>query len=119
MKIDKNLHYFVQMQKTLLQTTKDGGFYVNADHSWRWVECKIDEYVYKVEDGYKVTLIALDGRYGQRDFYQEDFKKLIDEGQIIPKTDPTMHEESIDFIEYIPGTVAYVHHFGSAVVGGE
>lgn len=119
MAINKNINYFIQMQKTLLQQTRDGGFYVNADDSWKWVECKIDEAIYKVEDGYKVTLVALDDRYGQRDFYQEDFKKLIEEGQIIPKTNETMHEEQVEFIEHIPGTIAYLYHYGSCVVGEE
>lgn len=117
MRINKDINYFLLMQKTLLQTDSDGRLFVNGDDSWKWVECTIDETYYKVDDGYKVSLVSIDGRYGRRDFYQSDFETLVKDCCIIPKTNPNMHEEEIEFIEYIPGTIAYLHHYGSCVVG--
>ena len=49
----------------------------------RWVKCKVDESRYKIEDGYKVTLKALDESYGKEDYYQTDFESLLKSGLII------------------------------------
>jgi hypothetical protein len=46
------------------------------------VECRIDESQYKVEDGYKVTLKAIDERFGYDHFYVLDLVSLIQRGYI-------------------------------------
>jgi len=44
------------------------------------VPCSIVEDVYKVSDGYKVTLKAHDPNYGWEHYYQSDLDSLIREG---------------------------------------
>ena len=39
----------------------------------KWVECEIVEERYKLDQGYKIELRALDEKYGKETFYIEDF----------------------------------------------
>lgn len=41
------------------------------------VECEIDETRYRVEDGYKITLRAVDEAYGNHHYYQSDLESII------------------------------------------
>ena len=87
--IDKNAHYFMRMHPM------SSLWFVDDCSSW--VECKIDESQYKVDDGYKVTLVPLDPRYASRSFYQSDVYDMM-----IKKTSEDMKVRTV--IEYIPLT---------------
>ena len=68
--IDKNAHYFVLMHPLECY----GPIVITSSlNREKWVECIIVEERYKVDDGYKVELRALDENYGREIFYQEDF----------------------------------------------
>ncbi len=112
--IDKSIHYFCLMQP--IQSFFNISFTCSSD-AFEWFECEIDESRYQVDDNYKITLRALDGRAYEH-YYQSDFMSLIKGGQVIPKTSDKMHIEEINFIEPIPGTIAYLKHEGSCIVEG-
>lgn len=108
--IDRNSHYFALMNPFCA-----GGWLVDGNKH-EWVECKIVEDQYKVDDGYKVTLKPLDSNYASRDFYQCDFISLMEAGRIFKKTD-TMHIETE--IQYVPITdKVYVVTVGNYIVEG-
>lgn len=110
--IDKNAHYFCLMQP--IHSFFSISFTCSSD-DFEWFECEIDESRYQVDDNYKITLRALDGRAYEH-YYQDDFISLLRQGLIVKKTSDTMHAEFVDFIEPIPGTIAYLHHQGSMLV---
>jgi len=81
--IDKNKHYFALMHPIEHATP----FFNVVNHNkFNWVECCVDESRFKVEDGYKITLRALNPLYSFSHYYQSDFMSLIEDGYIIPKT---------------------------------
>ena len=71
---------------------------------------------YKVEDNYKITLRAIDGRAYEH-YYQDDFLSLMWNGFIVPKTCEDIHVEYVSFDEPIPNTIAYLHHEGQVLAG--
>lgn len=89
--IDKNAHYFALM-RPICDFIFGFGVIVDADEQ-NWVECKIVEDRYKVDEGYKVTLKPLDNNYASEHFYQEDFISLMKSGHIIKKTNDSLHIE--------------------------
>lgn len=80
--IDRNKHYWVKMNPLEvffgIIALRDG----NYDKA-QWVECEVDESRYKLDDHYKVTLKALDERYGSESFYQTDFRSMLRDGFIV------------------------------------
>jgi hypothetical protein len=46
------------------------------------VDCVIDETRYKIKDGYKITVRALDESFGSEDFYLMDFARIVKDGII-------------------------------------
>lgn len=49
-----------------------------------FVECRIDESIYKIEEWYKITLVPVEdsGKYGYEHYYITDLVLLINEGLI-------------------------------------
>ena len=80
--IDKDKHYWIRLNPLEIYfgiiALRDG----NPDKAM-WVECEVDESRYKIDEGYKVTLKALDERYGSRSFYQMDFESMLKDGSAI------------------------------------
>jgi hypothetical protein len=111
--IDKNATYFCLMQP--IETFMGLISFTSSDTPWEWMECYIDEERYRVDDNYKVTLRALNG-CAYKHYYQDDFISLMKQGLIVKKISDKMHAEFVDFIEPIPGTIAYLHHQGSVLV---
>lgn len=105
--IDKNNHYFTLM-RPLNYVPCIGWAYTSSTDKEEWVECEVVEDRYIVSDGYKVTLKAIDKRYGSRDFYQSDFESLLDKGYIIKKTGNKQHVEEIKWYEYLTEFVPVV-----------
>ena len=111
--INKDIHYFCLMRP--IQSIFGISFTSSLDEL-EWVECYVDEERYKVDDGYKITLRAVDGRAYEH-YYQSDFLQLMWEGLIVPKTSDDIHAEYVSFDEPILDTVAYIHHEGQVLVG--
>lgn len=79
--IDKNAHYLVKMHP--LESCL-GVIFIKSDSTEaKWVECKVVEERYKVDDNYKIELRAINTKYGKETYYQEDFMALIRSGDII------------------------------------
>ena len=110
----ENFRCFAQMRR-IEMVIPFMGISVVSDSNMTWMECKIDERHYKVEDGYKITLVPLQEGFAKEDFYQSDFMSLIRSGCIIPKESDDQHVEQVHFIEPLCGS-AYIVHEGDAVV---
>lgn len=80
-----------------------------------WVECKVVEDKYKVEDSYKITLQSIDERFSREHYYQSDFESLINMGYIILKKSDNDHVERIANFEDI-GSGLYIQTEGYVVV---
>lgn len=105
--IDKNAHYFV-----LMHPLEGFGFFAFTSSSTRekWVECKIVEDRYKVDDGYKVTLKSIEDGYGWEHFYQSDFKSMLRTGSgIVKKESAKQHVEEVFFVEPLTAAAYLVH----------
>ncbi len=111
--IDKEAHYFCLMRP--IETFMGIISFTSSDTPFEWFECFVDENRYKVDDNYKITLRAVNG-CAYEHYYQDDFMSLMRQGLIVKKTSDKMHAEIVDFIEPIPGTIAYLHHQGSVLV---
>ena len=91
------VQFFVQMNPHSIVTPF--GFSLVDGNKWNWTLCRIEEKVYKVKDGYKITLVPIDPNYSSRSFYQEDLASSLERGFAIP---------------YIPnsnGEMPYIKHF--------
>lgn len=111
--INKDIHYFCLMRP--IESFFGISFTSSLDEP-EWFECYVDEERYKVEDNYKITLRAVDGRAYEH-YYQDDFLHLMWEGLIVPKTSDDIHVECVSFDEPIPNTIAHIHHEGQFLVG--
>lgn len=111
--INKDIHYFCKMRPI---ESIFGISFTSSSDELEWFECYVDEERYKVEDNYKITLRAIDGRAYEH-YYQTDFLSLMFEGSIVPKTSNDIHVEYMSFDEPIPDTIAYIHHEGQILVG--
>lgn len=111
--INKDIHYFCLMHP--IQSFMGVAFTCSSDEPM-WFECEVNEERYKVEDNYKITLRAINGGAYEH-YYQDDFLSLMYEGFIIPKRSDETHIEYVSFDEFIPGTIAYIHHEGQCIVG--
>ena len=74
-----------------------------------WVECFIDESVYTIEEGYKITLRATDPMFSYEHYYQEDFLNDIRRGAIIIKENEKQHIEHIRWVEPLCGSANLIH----------
>ena len=105
--INKNSHYFALMNPYC-------GFFFADAGKHDWVECEIVEDRYKVDEGYKVTLKPLDDNHASQHFYQCDFISMLKRGQIIEKTNDSLHIEHEEI--RIPLTdTAYLVHSGDYI----
>lgn len=105
-KIDANAHYFA-----LMDTVTDYGFIrlANAGDS-DWVECVIDESHYKVDEGYKVTLVPLSDKFASRHFYQCDFISMMNSGHIVKVEDNKKYSvEHVVYHEPLVDGIPIVH----------
>lgn len=112
--IDKTKHYFAQMDIIDMIIPFMGVTISSGKRSW--VECKIIEDRYKVDEGYKVTLHPLDPRFSSHDFYQMDFNSLLKSGHIIEKTSDNQKVVYCEWDEPLTPTVN-IKHSGYVVVG--
>lgn len=69
-----NLRFFIPMRP--LHSLGAFGGYTSSDDPMVTAECVIDETRYRIEDGHKITLRAVDTAYGSEHFYQMDFVSL-------------------------------------------
>lgn len=107
--IDKSKHYFYKMRKLNYINTPVFTFtFTSSSDKETWVECEIVEDRYKIDDGYKVTLRALDKFYGEEHFYQMDFEHLLEDGRIIVKTKDNQHVENVTWYEPISHNINMV-----------
>ena len=75
-----------------------------------WAEFKVVEEEYKIDDGYKIELRAIDPLYGKETFYQCDFESMVESGNcIIKKTSEKQHVEEVTWMEPLWGNVRTVH----------
>ena len=106
--IDTKAHYF------LLMRPLEGLGYRTTLSREKWVECVITESRYKIDDGFKIELMALDERYGKERFYIEDFLSYLTSGHII-KNDRDYECTEIHWEEPLTSTVN-VHHSAYTLV---
>lgn len=91
------------------------GFCITGDR-YTWVECKINESRYHVDDGYKISLEPLDRENFTWEHYeQSDFMQAIKYGTILPKTRKDQTVQHIVMAEHICGD-AYLIHEADIVV---
>ena len=116
--IDKNAHYFILTRP--MDYIPLFGMYIGKTHGVgfpnEWAECEIVEERYKLDDGYKVELRAINPVYGKETYYQCDFEKLVEDGYIIKKTSDKQHVEELTWHEPISGSSAYYVHTASVIV---
>lgn len=105
--IDKNAHYFILMHP--LHDVFGLISYTCSNDPEKWVECEVIEDRYKVEDGYKITLRALEDGYGSKTFYQCDFNSLIKNRHIIKKVSDKQHVELCRCYEPFMNNLFLVH----------
>jgi len=107
--IDKgieNVRFFAQMGQ--ISAILPWGMAMVSNNNETWVECKINEDRYKVEDGYKITLKALDPRFTYEHYYQSDFESLVKSGCILLKEKGSTCVKHIRWVEPL-GNVLIMH----------
>lgn len=97
--IDKEAHYFIKAMRRGVAFPGMPFCLCDANDT-DWTECIIREDRYKVDDGYKVTLVPIDQRFAHEDYYQSDFVSLMKSGHIVKKS-PTTCIEHITFAESV------------------
>ena len=73
----KNIRIFHPMRRLEYVGLIPGIAFRTSSSQYEMVECEIVETRYKVDDGYKVTLKAVDESYGLEHFYQSDLETSI------------------------------------------
>jgi hypothetical protein len=103
----ENVRFFAQMER--IEAILPWGMAMTSSNNITWVECKIDESRYKVEEGYKLTLKSLDPNYTYNHYYQSDFESLVKEGCILVKDNEADHIQHITWAEPLCGNIYVVH----------
>jgi len=103
----ENVRFFAQMEQ--IEAILPWGMAMVSSNNTTWVECKIDEDRYKVEEGYKLTLKSLDPRFTYNHYYQSDFESLVKEGCILIKDNEDAYIEHIKWSEPLFGNVCVIH----------
>lgn len=85
------------------------GIGTSSDSREKWVECRIVEDRYKVDENYKVTFESIEPGYGRQTYYQSDFNSLFKDGFIFKKTNNNQHVEEVTWIEPLCGSAYLVH----------
>lgn len=73
----RNLRFFAPMSKLQYAGVIPGIAFRTSNSPEEIVECVISESRYKVLDGYKITLRAVNPEYGQEHYYQSDLESII------------------------------------------
>ena len=103
----ENFRCFAQLAPIDMHTPF--GFCIVGDN-YTWVECKINESRYRVEDGYKISLEPIDREhFTWEHYYQSDFMSLIKSGCIIPKTKEDQSVQHVVMAEHLCGCVYLIH----------
>lgn len=110
--IDRGSHYYLCVHP--LETFLGIISFTSSDTPTKWVEYRVVEENYKVDDGYKIELRPEENGYGKETFYQEDFVSMLNRGQIVKKK-PNHHVEKILCEEPIT-PLAHVIHAGWAII---
>ena len=79
----KNLRFFTAMPTQQFVGIISGIAIEGDESSLAITECTVDESAYKVADGYKITLKAVDSDYGRNSFYISDLNTLIHADQVV------------------------------------
>ena len=103
----ENVRFFAQMEK--IEAILPWGMAMTSANNTTWVECKIDESRYKVEEGYKLTLVSLNKYYTYNHYYQSDFESLVKEGCILIKVNDADRVKHIKWAESLCGNVCVIH----------
>jgi len=74
----KNLRFFIPMSKLEMAGIIPGIAFRNSNSPREVVECTVDEFRYKVLDGYKITLRAVNPAYGTQHFYISDLDTIME-----------------------------------------
>jgi hypothetical protein len=72
-----NLRFFRPMSRLQMAGIIPGIAFCSHDAPRDRVECVVDESRYRVIDNYKITLRAVDPRYGSDHFYISDLESMI------------------------------------------
>jgi len=57
--------------------------YKSSSDKQKMVECTVEPYtIFKIKEGYKVVLKAIDENYGSESYYVSDLVSLVNEGRI-------------------------------------
>ncbi len=110
--IDRNTHYFILTRP--LDYIPILNLYIGKTYGYGhpevWAEFEVIEDQYKIEDGYKIELKAIDPIYGRETFYQMDFDSMVESGiNIIKKTNDNQHVEEITWMEPLCCGLKLVH----------
>lgn len=92
----ENIRFFAQMPKLDMHIF---GIGIYDPNKTSWVECKVDERRYKVEEGYKITLEPVVPGYACDSYYQHDFEILARQGWILPKESESAYVKHITWGE--------------------
>lgn len=108
--IDKNAHYFFETSKMYPIALYGLGIQMKSSNDpTTWVEATIVEDRYNVDDGYKLTLAAIDPLYGTESYYQCDFVSLLNKGIIIKKDEHHQRVEHFKCAELLCDNVFLIH----------
>lgn len=109
-----NVRFFAQMNRIRFAF---GGLALCEFDNTTWVECKVNEDRYKVEEGYKITLVPLDGRFTSSHYYQTDFESLIRSGCIFVKDSEKDYVKHVKWAEPC-GSMLLIHEADMVVQEG-
>lgn len=56
--------------------------YTTSNDDSEFLPCTINEKRYKIDEGYKLTIVPLDDRYTTKHYYQSDFDQIVRQGHI-------------------------------------
>lgn len=110
--IDRDAHYFILTRP--MDFIPILGMYIGKTYGPNmpevWAEFEVVEEYYKIDDGYKIELRAIDPIYGKETFYQSDFQRMLESGKnIIKKTSNKQHVEEMIWMEPLWENVRTVH----------
>ena len=106
--IDKSAHYFILMHP--LESVLGGLIiFTSSNTRKKWVECKVVEERYKVDEEYKVELQSIEPGYGKETYQQCDFKNLLERGFIIKKSSKSQHVEEVTWKEPFLNNTFLIH----------
>lgn len=109
----ENVRFFVPMHP--LEGIAEFVTFTSSTTPEYLIECKIDETRYKVKEGYKITLKAINPAFGWDHYYTCDLFSLIKSGHIFIKTSDKDHVEAFEYEKPIGGGFV-IRESGTAIV---